>query len=499
MPNRVLEFLAASRTRQVVAWLVLLAGVGHRGVQAWINFRVPDRPDRNDGHTSIDFGGQWMMGRLLILGHGRDLYSRPLHLEIAREAYPRDREPPHDTVHDAERLISWYQGPPDDPIGGPLYPPVHAFVMAPFAAIPDPYVSYRVAQYFLLVCALVAGAGICYLTRGRWWFSAAASFVLWFPGCRGGIDLAQNSPITAMLLIWGWAFIVRGRPSWGGLLWGLLAFKPVWAISFLAALLLLQQWRAAFVMAATGAALAILTLPFVGIQVWFDWLHVGKHATATYMVDRNWIFLSRDLFGIPRRMFLEFQNGKAIEDRPIAGIVGWALWGFVAWATIVITIVRRKRTTFATTTGPLVAFVMLGAWLCTYRFMYYDALIAIVAVVALMADPKPFFRRSWWPLASWSMVIIGLLFLVENVTSPLNVEVTASVQGLGGTVTAMDRATHKTAPTFFVSSGDDYPWDTVVLFALWIWCAIRICRRGDQLVAGAAIGGGNTLKPHNSA
>ena len=227
MPSRTLEFLAARRTRLVVIWVILLSAVGHRGAQAWINFQVKDRPDGNDGHTSIDYGGQWMMGRMLLLGHGREMYSRGKHLEVARAGFPREREAPGATDHDAERLVRWYIGPDDDPVGGPLYPPVHAFVMAPLASISDPYVSYRIAQALMLGLIFVAGAGVRYLTRGRWWWSAATAFLLLFPGCRGAIDLAQNSPLSLALLIWGWALMVRGRPAWGGVLLGMLAFKPV--------------------------------------------------------------------------------------------------------------------------------------------------------------------------------------------------------------------------------------------------------------------------------
>jgi hypothetical protein len=474
--------------------VVLLTAVGHRGVQAWINFQVKERPDGNDGHTSIDYGGQWMMGRMLVLGHGRELYSRAKHLEVARTSYPRDREAPGATDHDAERLVRWYIGPDDDPVGGPLYPPVHAFVMAPLALISDPYLSYRVAQGLMLGLVLVAGAGVRYLTNGRWWWSAATALLLLFPGCRGAIDLAQNSPLTLALVIWGWALMVRGRPEWGGMLLGMLAFKPVWAISFLAALLLLRQWRAALAMMATGAALVLLTLPFVGVDAWFDWLHVGKLANEAYAVDRNWIFLSRDLFGIPRRMFQEYHEGRAVRAEPIAGLVGWALWLAVAGATVFInwiasrrsgsrqTSVRPEDGSLATSatgppvplTGPLPAFVLFAAWLCTYRFMYYDSLIAAIGVVVLMADPRPFFRVGWWPFASWAPVLVGLMLLVENATSPLNVEMSASVMGFRRTITEPAGSTHLKAPTVYIATGDEYPWDTVLVFALWTWCLVRV-------------------------
>jgi arabinofuranan 3-O-arabinosyltransferase len=455
-PSTALEFVTARRTRLVLTWIVLLAALGHRAGQAWVNFRVPDRPERNDGHTSIDFGGQWMMGRLLVLGYGQELYSRPRHLEVARAGFPRDHQPPHATDNDAERLVSWYVGPDDDPIGGPLYPPVHAFVMAPFGLIADPYLSYRVAQGVMLGFILLAGLGVRYLTRGRWWWSAATAVLLIFPGCRGAIDLAQNSPLTIALLI---------------CIWGLLAFKPVWAVSFLAALLLLRQWRAAGAMSATGAGLVALTLPFVGIHSWFDWLHIGQLATHSYAIDRNWIFLSRDLFGIPRRILLDFHDGRAIYDPPIAAAVGWALWAIVAGITLLVVRSSRGSARFV---GPLPAFVFLAAWLCTYRFMYYDALIAALGVIVLLADPQPFFRRAWWPVASWASFFIGLLLIVENATAPLNVELTASAMYYRGTETALDGSTRQTAPTVRVGSGDEYPWDTAGIFALWLWCAFAV-------------------------
>jgi hypothetical protein len=485
MPGRILETLTTRKARLLFTWMILLGAIGHRGVQGWINFEVKERPDRNDGHTSIDFGGQWMMGRLLVLGHGRELYSRERHLEVAREAYKHEREAPNATEHDAERLVKWYPGPPEDPVGGPLYPPIHAFVMAPAALIADPYWAYRVTQAVLLGIMCLAGAGVRYLSRGRWWWSAATAFLLLFPGCRGGVDLAQNSPVTITLLIWGWAFIIRGWPGWGGFLWGLLAFKPVWAVSFLLTLLLLRQWRAAGAMMATGAGLVLITIPFVGIQSWFDWIHVGQSATELYLVDRNWIFLSRDLFGIPRRIFLDFDDGRAIADRPIAGIAGWALWSIVFASTTAIALIRWRRIRSANQSdslllGPFPAFVMLGMWMCAYRFMYYDVLLAAVAVVTLFADPRPYFRRSWWPFASWAAIVVAILLLIENVTGPLNLEITGSFHGLKGTVTHIDGSTQKTAPTMFIASGDYYPWDTLMLMALWIWCAARVLRAPFQ-------------------
>ena len=95
MPSRALAVLTSRRARVYMTWAVLLVLLGHRAGQGWLNFRQADRPAGNDGYTSIDFGGQWMMGRLLVLGHGRELYDRQRHLAVARSAYPVEGEPPN--------------------------------------------------------------------------------------------------------------------------------------------------------------------------------------------------------------------------------------------------------------------------------------------------------------------------------------------------------------------------------------------------------------------
>ena len=310
-----------------------------------------------------------------------------------------------------------------------------------------------------------------------------------YPGCRAGLDLAQNSPLTVGLLVWGWALTVRGRPAWGGVLWGLLAFKPVWAVSFLAALLLLRQWRAALAMASTGAGLVLLTLPFVGVRAWLDWLHVGGLAAETYAIDEAWISLSRDLFGVPRRFLLDFRDGAAVNDRPAVALAGWALWLIVAGVTFAV--VRASRSDGLR--PPLAALVLLAAWLCTYRFMYYDSLVAALGVVVLLADPRPFFRREWWPVASWAVAFVGLMFAIENVTVPLRIEVTARVGYFNREVAGDDGHPTTTAPKVRFTSGDDYPWDTLAVAILWAWC-VRTSWNSRKAEMGSAGDAAQSIK-----
>ena len=65
-------------------------------------------------------------------------------------------------------------------------------------------------------------------------------------------------------------------------MWGLLAFKPVWAVAFLLVPLLTRRWRFAAGMVLCGGGLALATLPFTGIQPWLDWLKLGSIGAEGY-------------------------------------------------------------------------------------------------------------------------------------------------------------------------------------------------------------------------
>lgn len=469
------------RVRLGIAWIALALAVGLRGHQAWRNFKIDERADGNQGHTLIDFGGQYMFGRMLLEGHGRELYSRDRHRELARasfarvhvreEAFPNSsatagnpRETRPQSERDADRLVAWYPTTPDSTLAGPLYPPIHAFVMAPIAGIDNPQIAYRVWQGVMLGCVLAAGWGVRLLTNGRWWWPVASVYLIGFTGARAGIDLGQNAAITVMLLIMGWALRLRNRPVAAGVVWGLLAFKPVWALSFFIALIFLRQWRMLFAMGATGLALIAATLPVVGVETWKNWLAVGRIAAGMYDVDKNWIFLSRDLFGIPRRFMLEFEpEGSATNNRPIVALIGWASWAVIFLITAVVARRRRLNTSLI---GPGPALAFLAAWLLTYHFMYYDSQVACFAIVVMLAVPARSLRWSSWPIASWGLFWALIPLPLENVIIPNSPEFTL-------------RFADKD-PSILFAINDLYPTDTLLFLVVWAWCLRTVWFRWER-------------------
>jgi hypothetical protein len=423
--------------RLLLAWIVTLAAAAVALNYAWHQHDHRERPDGNDGHAQIDFGGQWVMGRMIVEGHGRQLYRRDVQGDLIRRAFPI---PP-----DAEELIGQFMvvEPAESQVGGPLYPPIQALLYSPLGLLP-PQPAFRLMQVFNQALILALGLVVSRLTGGRIWWPVAAFLLMIFPGYAGAVNLAQNSVLSLALLTVGWLLVTRGRPVAAGVVWGFLAFKPVWAASFFLVPLLTRRWRVAAAMALTGTALVLATLPVVGIGAWFEWLAIGRVGSGGYEIHTNWIILSRDLSGLPRRWLLTFpvkENPQPLA--PLATALGLAIWLGVTTATVLVALRHRREP--APVDGPGAAFVLLGAYFSCFHFIFYDALVAALPVLLL-------FSRRPWPRVPAAILaaVIGLVYLTN----------------------ALD-------PT---CKGP--PWDTYGLLLIWAWCGWTW--RGSDSCSGSA-------------
>jgi arabinofuranan 3-O-arabinosyltransferase len=530
---RVRQIVRRAGVRYLLAWLLALVTTGVCVALGWYTFETPERNDYrppggplfqpsgrpwggNAGHTMIDFGGQWLMGRLLREGHARDLYNRNAQRQILYAAFPVEDEDPWPTPEDqpprrrdAEMFMYWLMGydnriaqetfaacatpagatdaltaavllaagedawGPDrvrevkaKQVGGPLYPPINAFLNYPLAFL-APLPAYRVHQCVSFLLGFLAALAVTLLTRGRIWFPIALTAILAYPGFISSVQLGQNAVLTLNILLWGWLLLCRGQPVAGGMIWGLLAYKPVWALAFFLVPLLTQRWRFCLAMLATGTALGLLTLPVVGVGAWLDWLQVGRLASNLYDVDKNWIFLSRDVLSIPRRWLLEFTDDnrqQRMDNWQLPMLYGWALLLGILEVTVRFAVLWR--TGARAVRGPGAAFLLLGAWLACYHFMYYDVLLTALPVCLLFTEPRRYLERI--------PVVVGAagddaakqqVWLLNRMVPTLLLLVALTGNWL---------QTIGFCPIFGT------PWDTFCLMALWMWCGWRWLRDGEE-------------------
>src|SRR5262249_54829060 len=158
------------------------------------------------------------------------LYERGHQRAALREAYPVEDGKPKQEKSDADAIMDALMGS-DQPaesgqedtaprsVGGPLYPPINAFVYALWGALP-PRIAYRIAHFPSILFLFVAAGGISLLARRRLWWPIAAVLLMVFPCVDGSVRLAQNAPLSLTILVWGWLLVACGRPACGGVLWG---------------------------------------------------------------------------------------------------------------------------------------------------------------------------------------------------------------------------------------------------------------------------------------
>jgi hypothetical protein len=228
---------------------------------------------------------------------------------------------------------------------------------------------------------------------------------------------------------------------------------------------------------------------------WFD---VGQHAEQIYRIDRNWIWMSRDLVGLPRRKMWdresfisqwrynvgvwrpgarwghtkekgEFVFSPAVwlfwtddfdepthqqvnvekdeqgKDRSAwsATSVGWGLLGAVIGVTLVLGLLTARDTGIRIEAGaglPVIdrtsrsAFLLTGALLGVYHFMHYD--LVSFSLPALLA------LACWSQWSKTHRVFVVIWFFLIGCCSY----------------------------NYMYGNGIfNWPWDTFLMLVLWGW------------------------------
>jgi hypothetical protein len=228
------------------------------------------------------------------------------------------------------------------------------------------------------------------------------------------------------------------------------------------------------------------------MQSWFDWLEVGRLAAQIYKTDQNWIFLSRDLLGIPRRWLFTFNDNEHRDGNwLLPAWIGWGLILLVLEGTVRLVFLRRQQA--RSPDGPPAAFLFLGAWMCCYHFMYYDVLLGFLPLGLLFTDPRRYLKPlllAVVPLRR-SLADPGLIAYYQPALPRGAIRPSPWLRPAYGQIWVLNRM----APTLFLllvavqhlfplfNWGCHYgqPWDTFCLMWLWLWCSWQWLRRGEKV------------------
>jgi len=166
-----------------------------------------------------------------------------------------------------------------------VYPPTFLLLFLPFGLLPalTSFVLFLLVGFIAVLAAVWLYAG-----RGNRRWMHTFSLVL-CPAVPFNVLTGQNAFLTSALLFGGFGLLSR-RPALGGLLLGILTFKPQLWIMVPVALLARREWRALASAGTTAVLLALASLAVFGTEAWREWLGLMTGPSDFY---RAWLQAGR--------------------------------------------------------------------------------------------------------------------------------------------------------------------------------------------------------------
>lgn len=199
------------------------------------------------------------------------------------------------------------------------YPPTFLIILLPLSLLP-----YLPALFLWISLTLIAYLLVVHLIAPR---PITFLLTLAFPATFYNIFMGQNGFLTASIFGAG-LVLLENRPFLGGILFGLLSYKPQFAILVTVALIFGRQWRALLGAASSALGLALISVALFGPRVWL-WFF------------RNLPVSMEFLSSIPRpKMISTFAAILLMKGAPATA---WILQGIIMLAAVAVLIWGWRR------------------------------------------------------------------------------------------------------------------------------------------------------------
>ncbi len=285
------------------------------------------------------------------------------------------------------------------------YPPTFQLLLMPLAALPYvmAWLLWSGALYglYTLLARQLVGVG------HRW-------IVLLAPGAAVNLLVGQNG-LLSTVLIGGGVLLLRQRPIVGGVLLGLMSYKPHFAVLVPLALICGREWRALGGAIASGAGLLLLAVAVLGIDPWLAFLHKAAQPSAIFSSS------SSAWRTIPSVMIMARSLGL---DARLISVLHWSL---AAAAAIGALWVWRK-----TGDGRLRAAALATATLIVTPYLrVYDLALLILPISVLLpgVETEIGIGELATVFAAWLLPAV-LLFAQPSIQIQVGPVITVALMGL---------------------------------------------------------------------
>ncbi|HUP71927.1 MAG TPA: glycosyltransferase family 87 protein [Acidimicrobiales bacterium] len=321
----------------------------------------------------------------VVSGSGADTASGrlggdyPAFFAAGRLITSDERSSMYDPARQAEAQQGLFPGDADDGLLYFAYPPHTALAYLPLSHLP-----YRVSYALHTLLMLGATVAALYLVRpmlplvDRHFELAVIGAVSFYPMYRA-ITGGQNTALTLLLLAGSWRAVEGRRDVLGGVLLGLLLFKPQFALPIIGLHLLARRWRLGVSAALTAVACWGIGAALLG----FDWLGEWFESVR--------IFSDLDAH-VNRRNAVSFL-GVADTVFGVGDNFGRALGGTLALATVVALIALWRSHGRRSLCAPMIV-ALPAIVLISPHAMFYDAGLLVLALAAMLAARHVHVRQA---------------------------------------------------------------------------------------------------------
>lgn len=226
-----------------------------------------------------------------------------------------------------------------------------------------------------------------------------------FPGTLQNILHGQNGFLTAALL--GWGLLLLQKNAWaGGLILGLLSFKPHLVFLVFVALIAGRYWKALLGAGSSAAILAVSSIIFFNLDVWLAFKQQMPFVTS--LIEDGylpWAKLST-VFALGMLLNLGVKASYAIQG---LFTIGTTLAVFLIWYKKVIPFSLK------------VSFLLAGIFLVTPYAFQYDLVILALAMAWYGWEA---YTNGWRPYEKLVLLLIWITPMFNDpVAKMLNIQI----------------------------------------------------------------------------
>lgn len=329
-------WLTPARAR---GYSLILLGIGVVAAIGWIGLS-DGLIDRNGKPIGTDFACFYAAGSLVLDGRAGDVYNMAAHYARQQQIFGAD--------------TPYYSWP---------YPPIFLLVAAPLALMPYlmALAIWQIGTFALYLA--VIGLIVRRMRRpviGAVWLPIAAGFPAVFINVAHG----QNGLLTAGLL--GAALLtLSSRPMVSGVLFGLLAYKPQFALVIPVALLAAGRWRTIIAAGITVMALVGMTGFIFGGDLWLAFA-ASTEMSRRLLLEQGGVGFEKlqSVFAAVRMWGGSIPLAYAVQGVASAAVVGCTAW---VWRS-------------ACSSDLKAALLVIATLLASPHVMDYDLVILALAI-----------------------------------------------------------------------------------------------------------------------